>query len=127
MLRVIAIEDKAEQAALCAAYGLTYRARAFCYAVYENDSLAGICQFTINGGCGTVHDLLRTPQSTDPDALFLMARQALNFIDLCGTHAAVFEGDCEDALLRKIGFSKYTRNIWNVDLHDFFSSPCKHN
>lgn len=63
------------------------------------------------------------------EAIFVMGRAALNFIDLCGVHAAYFidEHFTDEAMIRAIGFRRGDDGVWFMDLTDFFtSSPCQH-
>ena len=63
----------------------------------------------------------------DEDALFVMGRAALNFIDLCGVHTAFFEGEpTNPALLRRIGFRQNEHGVFAIDLAGFFTHPCSH-
>ena len=129
MLIIKPVEEKKQQAALCAACGVPYREEAMAYAARVDDVLVGICQFTMNDHEGLIYDLASPSGTNDREALFIMARQTLNFIDLCGVHRACFvPGAADDQtqrFLRWIGFAPDQNNRWTMDLTDFFLEPCR--
>ncbi|MBQ8341520.1 MAG: hypothetical protein IJY22_03975 [Clostridia bacterium] len=128
MITVTPIQEKSKQEALCALCGIPFRIDLLAYeARNEKGEFAGICQFHMDPEGGHIYDLV-TPDQNDPDdALFVMGRAALNFIDLCGIKIAYFDGkNAEDALLRRIGFSTDKNGRYTVSLEGFFSHPCQH-
>ena len=92
MLEIKPIQDKNEQKTLCELCGAAYRPQAFAYSAYDNGAPIGICQFRIMNDTGYVYNLCNTADTDDLEALIIMGRAALNFIDLCGVHTAYFEG-----------------------------------
>lgn len=128
MITVKPIQSKEEQQRLCALCHIPYRAELLAYGAYNGQgAFAGICQFGMDAEGGHVYDLA-TPDNSDPDdCLFVMGRAALNFIDLCGTKTAFFEGKAtDDALLRRIGFSTDKNGRYALLLDGFFTQACKH-
>lgn len=130
MLKVYAIQSKEEQAALCAHCNITYDPDLLCYCATVDDIPVGICQFTLLAEGGCIYDLAPIKgQKPDKQALFVLGRATLNFIDLCNIHTAFFDGDCTiigEQLLHAIGFRKNDSGRFSVDLTDFFKSPCQH-
>ena len=127
MLEIYPIEDKKNQELTCKICHLEYDPDCMCYAAYVDEVLAGACQFTINGHSGYITGIKESGDTKDSDALFIMGRAALNFIDLCGVHVAYYVGDVEDeALLKRIGFNKTDEDKWFMDLTGFFEAPCQH-
>ena len=124
MLIIKPIENKDDQKRICGECGVVYRADAMAYSAEDDGKLIGICQFGIGDGEGYVYDLCCVPGVDDFEALFIMGRQTLNFIDLSGTHKAVFCGD-ESRLTKAIGF-KSKDGALVFDLEGFFESPCSH-
>jgi hypothetical protein len=100
------------------------------YEACVNEQLVGICQFHLHGGVGHITDFaeyLPEGAKSDTEALFIMARGCLNFIDLCGVHHAFFDADFPNQdLIHAIGFRKNAENKWEIDLTDFFVDHCKH-
>lgn len=132
MLKVFPIQDKNEQAALCERCGVTYNAELLAYQATVDDEFVGICQFKLQSEGGILYDLAPlNGDNQDFEAIFVLGRAALNFIDLCGVHQAYFDGDVSvpgETLLRAIGFrpDESQNGRLGMDLTDFFTSPCKH-
>lgn len=132
MLKVFPIQDKTEQKVLCERCGVTYNADLLAYQATVKDEFVGICQFKLQPEGGILYDLAPLcGKAPDLEAIFVLGRAALNFIDLCGVHQAYFDGDTSvpgDALLRAIGFrpDDAQNGRLGMDLTDFFTSPCKH-
>mgnify|MGYP000848056439 CR=1 FL=1 len=129
MLIIKPIEQKEEQKLLCEQAGVPFRKAAMAYAARVDGVVVGICQFTMNDTTGTLLDLAKMPGTDDEEAMFIMARQTLNFIDLCGVHSAEYlppkAGETDEHLLRWIGFTM-REGKWQMDLTGFFEEPCKH-
>jgi hypothetical protein len=59
---------------------------------------------------------------SDFEALFVMGRGTLNFIDLCGVHYAYYKGtNIDEPLLRAIGFKKEENGEYGINLEGFFT------
>ena len=125
MLKIKPIEKKEDQRAICASCSVTYNADYFAYSAYEDDKLLGICQFGMRDGKGHVYNIAPADGTDDFDALFLLGRAALNFIDLCGVHEAYYEGE-ESSLTLAVGFKKNAEGKFYVNLEGFFVDPCQH-
>lgn len=129
MLKVIPVQTKELQKELAGRCGADYCPRALCYRVTEgdlqeeNDRLLGICQFLMNGEILSVRDA----GEHNEDALFLLVRQVMNYLDLCSVKKAVYENrdGLSDALLQRIGFSVDGTHA-EVALEGFFIEPCRH-
>ena len=130
MLKVFPIQDKAEQQVLCERCGVTFNTDLLAYQATVEDEFVGVCQFVLKPEGGIVYDLAPLDkESPDKEALFVMGRAALNFIDLCGVHQAYFDGDATvpgEKLLEAIGFRRDDHGRLGMDLTGFFTTPCKH-
>ena len=125
MIKVLPIQSKLRQEEICLKCGVEYDADLLAYAVSVDDRLSGICQFKLTDKGGVIRDIAPTIDHYDSDALFVMGRGALNFIDLCGVHYATYVGNgAEDSLLRKIGFKKNNDGVYEIDLNGFFTDHC---
>ena len=128
MITVRPIQTKQEQELLCTLCHIPYRAELLAYGAWnDQNEFSGICQFGMNAEGGHLYHLA-TPTENDPDdALFVMGRAALNFIDLCGVKIAYFDGEAEgmDPLLRRIGFTKNESGRYSFVVEGFFTKPCK--
>ena len=128
MLEIYPVETKKEQEAVCRSCGMEYRVEAMCYAAYTDGVLSGACQFVIREKSGYILSIRNSSGADDRDALFIMGRATLNFIDLCGVHSAYYTNDKEEdaELLKRIGFRKNDGDRWFMDLTGFFEAPCQH-
>ena len=127
MITVKPIQNKEDQAALCRLCGIDFLPDALAYRAEDDQVFAGICQFGMDGDGGHLFHLAKAPDTAFDDALFVMGRAALNFIDLCGVHNADYRGDVRDErLLRRIGFRLTGDGRYIVDLNGFFDHPCAH-
>ena len=128
MLEVLPIQDKMLQESLCIRCGISYDVDLMAYAAYVDGEPVGVCQFTMKADGGRLVSLANINGVTDTQALFVMGRAMLNFVDLCGVHSAKCESkDIDETLLRAIGFTKAPDGIFVIDLAHFFEHPCQHN
>lgn len=129
MLKVLPIQSKTEQEAICARCGVKYEADLLAYSATLDDKLAGICQFTMNADGGSIRHLALTEDCDNSEVLFVLGRATLNFIDLTGVHKAYYDAPVNEEnemLVRRIGFCKREDGRFFVDLTNFFVSPCQH-
>lgn len=125
MLKVLPIQSKAEQEALCQRCGVKFNPDLLAYSAAVDDRLAGICQFKLTDKGGIIYDIAPATDFYSFDALFVMGRGALNFIDLCGVHNAIYRGNTEDErLLLAIGFKKNENGEFAINLEGFFTDHC---
>ena len=125
MFKVLPIQTKDEQKIICEKCGVEFNADLLAYAVSVDNTLAGVCQFKLTDKGGMIYDLAATLDHNDSDALFVMGRGALNFIDLCGVHYATYLGEVTDEpLLLKIGFKKNENGVFDINLEGFFTDHC---
>lgn len=125
MLIVKPVQDKKTQEEHCAACEAVYDADAMAYAAYVDEKLVGICQFTIKADGGHILDLCKAIGTDDDEAMFIMGRQTMNFIDLHGVHCAWFDGKADRNFILELGFSEKDGKYF-VDLNGFFINPCSH-
>ena len=125
MLKVLPVQSKLTQEEICIKCGVKYNADLLAYAAYVDDRLAGVCQFKLTDKGGIIYDLAPTNDFYSRDALFVMGRGALNFIDLCGVHFAIYKGSTEDEpLILQIGFKKTEQGEFEINLEGFFTDHC---
>ena len=130
MLKVLPVQAKAEQEALCEKCNIEFKPDALAYAASVDGDLVGICQFKLTSEGGVLYDLAKVQGHVEPaagsdfEAMFVMGRGTLNFIDLCGVHTATFVGSADDGLLRAIGFSRSEDGAWSINLEGFFTDHC---
>lgn len=127
MLIVKPIEDKSLQEEICKECGAIYDAEFLACAAFVDDKLTGLCQFEFSKDKAIIHDLREKPGVDDFEAMYIMTRGALNFIDLCGFHTARCTADAGSVtLIRAAGFKEIEKNLFEIDLTDAFTSKCEH-
>lgn len=125
MLKILPIQSKLTQEEICLKCGVKYNPDLLAYSASVDDKLAGVCQFKLTDKGGIIYDLAPTTDFYSRDALFVMGRGTLNFIDLCGVHFAKYAGEVTDeALLTQIGFKKNDDGVFEINLEGFFTDHC---
>lgn len=125
MFKITPIQEKTRQKEICDICGAEYRPDAFAYQMYDIDSgeIMGMTQFEI-GESGYIFDIREAFGRDDFEAMFILARQTMNFIDLCGAHtcrAAAYAAN--ERLLLAIGFKK-TGEDYFCDMSGMFDGHC---
>ena len=108
MFKITPIQDKARQKEICTSFGVEFRPEAFAYIMFDIDSgeTMGMSQFEIGEG-GYIYDIKETPGRDDFEAMFILARQTMNFIDQCGVHICqASPSSAPEDFLRAVGFKK---------------------
>ena len=123
MLIIKPIQEKTTQEELCSLCGAEYKADLVAYGAWVDKRFVGICQFRL-GRVGAICDLKKATGTDDTEAMFIMGRQTMNYMDLHGTHAAYFEGDGDEKFIKWLGFRENEEGKWYADLSSFFKSPC---
>lgn len=130
MLKVLPIQSKTEQEAVCLRCNVKYDADLLAYSATYDDKLAGVCQFKVTDRGGIIYDLAPVSENEykldTNEALFVLGRATLNFIDLTGMHKAYFEAELDEPLIFRIGFKKLENGSYFADLTNFFCEPCGH-
>lgn len=128
MLKVLPIQTKAEQEEICKACGVTFNPDLLAYSATVDDELRGVSQFKLTAEGGLVFDIAPAIDTYDFEALFVLGRGTLNFIDLCGVHYAIYRGEIIDEqherLLKAVGFKKTESGSLEIDLNGFFTDHC---
>lgn len=128
MLKVLPIQSKIVQEEVCLRCGVEYNPDLLAYSATVDGELAGVSQFKLTDKGGMVYDIAPVSGSFDFEALFVLGRGTLNFIDVCGVHYATFLGEIKDEqterLIKAIGFSKDDEGTYSVNLEGFFTDHC---
>ncbi len=125
MLRIIPIQEKEKQAELCALCNVTFRPETFAYGAYVSGVFVGISQFNVCDEYGMIYDLAPAHDKKDIEALFIMGRQTMNWIDLLGIHTCrCRDGAASDVLIRTLGFTRDEKNILSADTTHMFEGHC---
>ena len=128
MLKVLPIQTKAEQAEICKLCGVEFKPDLLAYSATVDGELRGVSQFKLTAEGGLVYDINPAIDTYDFEALFVLGRGTLNFIDLCGVHYAIYKGTVEneekERLLKAIGFKRTESGSLEIDLNGFFTDHC---
>ncbi len=125
MLIVKPILDKYLQKELGDICGVEFNPDALAFSAYEAENFIGFCQFTVSGNTAILTDVRSAPGINDFEAMFIMSRGALNYIDLCGFHIAKTTKKAGDiTLIRAIGFKEISDGIFEMNLTEEFTSKC---
>lgn len=129
MFKITPIQDKATQEKICALCQTQYREGSFGYVMMDNDTgdIMGMSQFEIFGENATIYDLRPAPGYDDFEAMFILGRQTMNFIELCGGASCTVDRMAGDEkLIRAIGFKPNTDGIPHATLTGMFDGNCGH-
>ena len=128
MLKVLPIQSKITQEEICLRCGVKYDPDLLAYSATVDDELAGVCQFKLSDKGGLIYDLAPVKDTFDFEAMFVLGRGTLNFIDLCGVHYAIYRGEVKDEqterLVKAVGFKLTERGTYEVNLEGFFTDHC---
>ena len=123
MLEIKPIQSKEEQAAACAKCKIPYDAECMAYACYVDEEFLGMAQFDMRAEEGYLKNITLLPEQDDFEALFLMGRAVLNFIDLCGIHRAAAADDAAaPRILTAVGFTRGEDGILRADMRNMFGT-----
>ena len=126
MFKISPLQDQTKAKEYTSACNASFRENAFIYVMTDLDSgsLMGICQFEINKNGGYIYDIACAPGIDDFEAMFILGRQTMNFIDQCGAHQCYAEAkESEIPLLRAIGF-KDSADGYFCNMKGMFDGHC---
>ena len=106
MFKIFPIQDEETKNTYAAACGTAARADAFAYGMADAESLAimGFSQFDLDGSGSTLYDLKEKIGQSDFEAIFILGRATLEFLERCGAEECFAPSSAADAaLLRAIG------------------------
>ena len=127
MFRISPINDinlQREYAILC---GTEIKDGYFAYAMIDSDKdeLMGFSQFEIDSDSGYISDLRPRVGLDDFEAMFILGRATMNFIDMCDVHTCrADDSTADERLLKSIGFKKSEGTEWTVDMTGMFDGQC---
>jgi len=128
MFKIEPIQDKARQKELCDLFEIKYIEGLFGYYMfdYEKGSPMGVTQFEINGESGYINDIKEYKGLNDTEAMFILARQTMNFIDFCGAHICYANpSGADERLLSSVGFKSKNRDgLFVCDMTGMFDGHC---
>ena len=91
----------------------------------DSGELMGIAQFEIEGKAGHIFDLRPRIGIEDYEAMVILGRQTMNFIDLCGAHQCTIDACAGEArLIHAIGFRPNSEGVLFCDMTGMFDGNC---
>ena len=127
MFKISPIQDKALQKKYAEACGALFHEELLAYAMIDQDSgdLMGFSEFDISYDCGYIANLRPRLGYSDFEAMFILGRATMNFIDLCGNHTCrAASNAAEERLIKAIGFKLTEDGDYFADMTDMFSGHC---
>ncbi len=128
MFKISPIQDKNIQKQFAKECLCEYIPEYFAFSMINQDdgSLMGFAQFDILSGCGYLHSLKPRANYSDFEAMFILGRAVMNFIDLCGVHACkASENAADERMLRALGFKDVGDSKFFADMTGMFDGHCK--
>ena len=126
MFKISPIQSIEKQIEAAEAVGTNAKDGYFAYEMRDNESgaLMGFSQFEIRKDFGYLSDLLPFGD-LDYEAMFILGRATMNFIDLCGVHILKAPKSCgDDKLLHAIGLRDNGEDELICDMTGFFDGHC---
>ena len=127
MFKISPINDFEIQKSVAEACGKVALPSYFAYSMNDAKSgmLMAFSQFEIDGGKGYISDISPRIGYDDFEAMFILGRATMNFIDLCGAHYCYAKRDAgNERLLRAIGFKDCGGEYLECDMTGMFDGHC---
>lgn len=128
MFKISPVNDKELQKKYALECGSQYIPDAFGYAMINQDNgeLMGMAQFDILKDYGLIYSLKTKIGYSDFEAMFILGRATMNFIDMCDVHICKANTDsAEEILLKSIGFKlSEEQNCYIADMNGMFDGHC---
>ena len=127
MFKIEAIQNSNRQKEIASKCQTVSRDGCFAYVMFDVDSgdVMGFSQFDIRDGVGIITDLREPQGNNDFEAMFILGRSTMNFIDLCGAHSVKAPKDAaEESLIKAIGFKLQENGEYFCDMTGFFDGHC---
>lgn len=124
MLEVKPIQSKEKQEYYCDICGIEYDIDTLAYAACEDGVFIGMVQFAIRSKAGIIYNITLKPDINNTEALLIMGRAAMNFIDLCRVCDIYYE-DEDKKLGDALGFRQNSEGKLYINTEGLFTAQCK--
>ena len=127
MFKISPIQDKETQREYAKLTGSEFKPNLFAYSMINQESgeLMGFSQFDISRDFGYIHTLRPRKNYDDFEAMFILGRATMNFIDMCGIHICkASENAADKRLLKSIGFKPIENGEYFADMTGMFDGDC---
>ena len=124
MLRARAIRDINEQKNCCDVCCMTHNPDMLYFAIFENETdCLGTLEFRFTKEGAKITDVKPKKDTYDDEAMFILGKATLNFIDLVGPKYVEYSAE-DEKLSQLLEF--YPKNgVLQVNLEGYFTEPCK--
>ncbi len=109
MFKITPVQTESDAEKFMRACSASIKEGCFIYAMTDCESgdIMGISQFEILDGFGYIYDIKEAEGLCDFEAMFILTRQTMNFINLCGVDICRADLDAADkSLLKSAGFKE---------------------
>ena len=127
MFKISPIQDKQLQKKYAEECGSKFCPDLFAYSMInqETGEFMGMSQFDIFGDCGYIHTLKTKTGYTDFEAMFILGRATMSFMNTCGVLFCRASRDCgEERLLKSIGFKLQENDEYLANMTGMFDGHC---
>ena len=128
MFKIFPIQDEQTKKIYAEACGAEPLDNAFAYGMANAESMEimGFSQFEISEKGGYISDLRPKIDTFDYEAMFILGRATMNFIDLCiSTHHCYISNKAGDKkLISAIGFKTEKDGLLFCDMNGMFDGNC---
>ena len=127
MFVISPVRDMEERNKIISELKMTEIFGSFMYSMKDKKTgaLLGTSQFDICDGFGYIYDLRCATEPFDFEAMFILGRATMNFIDLCDIHVCRIKKDASDGdLYRAIGFRDEKDDYYECDMTGMFEGNC---
>ncbi len=107
--------------------GVPYREGYFAYSMtdYDTNELMGFSQFEIDERGGLLADIAEVEGQDDFEAMFILGRQTMNFMNMCGAiELRAEKNEKNEKLLLAIGFRADEKGNFVCNTEGMFDGHC---
>lgn len=124
MLRARPLRDIEEQKNSCNVCGMVHNADYLYFAIFENETnCLGTLAFKFTKIGAEILEVMPKTGTYDDEAMFILGKAALNFIDLVGPKYVEYKAN-DSKLAALLEF--YPKNgVMQLNLEGYFDEPCK--
>lgn len=126
MFKIFPLCDESLQEKYLSICNVKRRPNAFIYAMcdIESEDVMAISQFEIFKDHGYIYDIKARESLDDFEAMFILTRQTMNFIEKCGpTLCLADKSTADEHLLKSAGFKEKDEG-YSVDMTNMFTGGC---
>ena len=127
MFKITPVSDIDEARSLCESLALPYFEGAFYYKMFDMESgnLMGLSVFELYAAHGEILALKESDGLDDFEAMFILTRQTMNFINLCGHKRCIATvAHAPERLLTCAGFKSCDEGKMEANLEGMFDGHC---